>query len=93
MVTYQLSVDEDLRGETALVKGVRVAEIRMLGKQKTVRVGNIRSVSPLPDMPVLTVGQTYLVFMTQPSAIGLSTTVGLARAASGCTARATVGWR
>ncbi len=77
VVTYQISVDEDLRGETALVKGERVAEIRMLGKQKTVRIGNIRSVSPVPDMPVLTVGQTYLVFTTQPSGIGLSTTVGL----------------
>ena len=77
VVTYQISVDEDLRGETALVKGERVAQIRMLGKQKTVRIGNIRSVSPLPDMPVLTVGQTYLVFTTQPSGIGLSTTVGL----------------
>jgi hypothetical protein len=77
VVTYQISVDEDLRGETALVKGVRVAEIRMLGKQKTVRIGNVRSVSPLPDMPVLSVGKTYLVFTTQPSGVGLSTTVGL----------------
>jgi hypothetical protein len=77
VVTYRISVDEDLRGETALVKGVRVAEIRMLGKQKTVQIGSIRSVTPLPDMPVLAVGQTYLVFTTQPSGIGLSTTVGL----------------
>ena len=77
VVTYQISVDEDLRGETAMVKGVRVAEIRMLGKQKTVQLGSIRSVAPLPDMPVLIVGQTYLVFTTTPSGIGLSTTVGL----------------
>jgi hypothetical protein len=77
VVTYKLTVDEDLRGETELVKGERVAEIRMLGKQKTVRVGTIRSVAPLPDMPVLAVGRTYLVFTTQPSGIGLSTTVGL----------------
>jgi hypothetical protein len=28
-------------------------------------------------MPVLSVGQTYLVFTTQPSGVGLSTTVGL----------------
>ena len=77
VVTYRLTVDEDLLGETAMVKGERVAEIRMLGKQKTVQVGSLRSVSPLPDMPVLTVGQTYLVFTTQPSRVGLSTTVGL----------------
>jgi hypothetical protein len=77
VVTYRLTVDEDLLGETALVKDERVAEIRMLGKQKSVQVGGLRSVSPLPDMPVLAVGQTYLVFTTQPSGIGLSTTVGL----------------
>ena len=92
VVTYQLTVDEDLLGETAMVKGERVAEIRMLGKQKSVQVGGMRSVSPLPDMPVLRVGQTYLVFTTQPSGVGLSTTVGLGRVASGCTARATARW-
>jgi hypothetical protein len=81
VVTYQLSVSEDLRGETVLVKGEKVAELRMLGKQKTVRIGTVRSVSPLPAMPVLAVGQTYLVFTTQPSSIGLSTTVGLGQGA------------
>ena len=77
VVTYQLTVDEDLLGETAMVKGERVAEIRMLSKQKSVQAGGMRFVSPLPDMPVLRVGQTYLVFTTQPSGVGLSTTVGL----------------
>ena len=42
VVTYQLTVDEDLLGETAMVKGERVAEIRMLGKQKSVQVGSGR---------------------------------------------------
>ena len=46
VVTYRLTVDEDLLGETAMVKGERVAEIRMLGKQKAVQVGSLRSVSP-----------------------------------------------
>ena len=77
VVTYQLTVDEDLLGESAMVKGERVAEIRMLGKQKSVQAAGLRSVSPLPVMPVLRVGQTYLVFTTQPSGVGLSTTVGL----------------
>jgi hypothetical protein len=77
VVTYRLSVDEDLLGSTPIVKGERVAEIRMLGKQKVVTAGNLRSVSPVPDMPVLMVGQSYLVFTTAPSGIGLSTTVGL----------------
>jgi hypothetical protein len=77
VVTYRLSVDDDLRGETELVKGERIAEIRMMGKRKAVQLGNVRSVALVPDMPVLLVGQTYLVFTTQPSRIGLSTTVGL----------------
>jgi hypothetical protein len=77
VVTYQLAVEEDLRGETAMVKGVRVAEIRMLGKQPPVRRGSLRRVSPIPEMPVLAVNQTYLVFTTAPSSAGLSTTVGL----------------
>lgn len=74
---YRLSVEEDLRGETPMVKGTRLAEIRMIGKQKQVRIGNLRSVSALPAMPEMVVGQTYLVFTTAPSAIGLSTMVGL----------------
>ena len=82
VVTYVLTVDEDLLGETAMVKGERVAEIRMLGRQKVVQVGNLQSVSPVPDMPVLTLGQPYLVFTTQPSGVGLSTTVGLGQGAS-----------
>ena len=32
-------------------------------------------------MPQLAVGRTYLVFTTQPSEIGLSTTVGLGQGA------------
>jgi hypothetical protein len=77
VVTYRISVEEDLLGVTPETGDERIAEIRMLGKSKPVQVGNIRSVAALPDLPVLAVGQTYLIFTTQPSAIGLSTTVGL----------------
>ena len=77
VVTYRLSVEEDLRGETPEVKGVRVAEFRMLGKQRPRTKGNLRFVSALPEMPTLIVGQSYLVFTTAPSKAGLSTTVGL----------------
>jgi hypothetical protein len=70
-------VDEVFRGEFAEVKGVRIAELRMLGKMSPVQRGYLRWVSPLPRMPELRVGQTYLVMSTRPSAIGLSTTVGL----------------
>ncbi len=76
-VTYQLRVEEDLRGESTVTKGVRVAEIRMMGKQQGVRHGHLRSVSALPQMPTLTIGDTYMVFATTPSSVGLSTMVGL----------------
>ena len=77
ILVYRLSVEEDLLGETALVKGARLAEIRMLGKQRQVRAGNLQSLNALPAMPEMAVGQSYLVFATAPSAIGLSTMVGL----------------
>jgi len=77
IVTYRVQVDEAFLGDVTTVKGVRIAEIRMLGKVASIRHGNLRRVSPLPEMPQLRVGQTYLLFATRPSAIGLSTTVGL----------------
>lgn len=49
----------------------------MLGKQPSVRRGDLMFSSLLPKMPVLTVGRYYLVFATRPSAVGLSATVGL----------------
>jgi hypothetical protein len=48
----------------------------MIGKIKTVTRGNARSVSPF-ELPALATGQSYLIFATPPSAVGLSTTVGL----------------
>lgn len=74
---YRLRVDEAFRGEFTDVKGVRIAELRMLGKMAPVQAGTLRRASLLPRMPDLQVGQTYLVLSTRPSAIGLSTTVGL----------------
>ncbi|MGH9901416.1 MAG: hypothetical protein ACRD68_06335, partial [Pyrinomonadaceae bacterium] len=63
------------------VKGVQIAEIRMLGKMKPVRRGGLELHAALPKMPQLAVGETYLVFATRPSAVGLSTTVGLGQGA------------
>jgi hypothetical protein len=74
---YRLRVDESFRGEFTLVKGMRIAEIRTLGKLTPVTRGNLRSNVTLPRMPDLLVGQTYLVMTTRASRIGLSTTVGL----------------
>jgi hypothetical protein len=77
VVTYRVAVDDLLRGNVAVVKGLRIAELRMLGKPRPIRRGNLQFVSSLPDLPELTVGEEYLLFATRPSAIGLSTTVGL----------------
>jgi hypothetical protein len=77
VVTYRIQVDELFRGEVTEMKGVRIAELKMIGKQPNVRYGNLERVSAIPDMPQLTVGRYYLVLATQPSAVGLSSTVGL----------------
>jgi hypothetical protein len=77
VVVYRLRVDESFRGEFTEVKGVRVAEIRTLGKAPIVRRGSVRSAFVLPRMPELEIGRAYLVMTTRPSPIGLSTTVGL----------------
>ena len=76
-VTYRIQVDELFRGDVTEVKGIRIAEIRMLGKQPSVRRGDLQLVSALPTMPVMAVGRYYLLFTTRPGAVGLSTMVGL----------------
>jgi hypothetical protein len=81
VVTYRLRVEEAFRGDIPVVKGTRIAEIQMIGKSKPVRLANLVRASALPVMPQLAVGRTYLVFTTQPSAIGLSAIVGLGQGA------------
>lgn len=75
-LTYKFHVEQAFKGEFRTVKGIAFAEIRMVGKAKTVTRGNVRSVSPF-ELPALTTGQSYLIFATAPSGVGLSTTVGL----------------
>jgi hypothetical protein len=77
VVTYRIEVDELFRGAVVETKGIRIAQLKMLGKQPSVRRGDLLFVSPLPAMPVLTAGRDYVVFATRPSAVGLSSTVGL----------------
>ena len=75
--TYVLEVNEAFKGEFETIKGMQLAEIRMIGKISPVTVGTAQRFTALPDLPRLTVGETYLLFSTQPSSVGLSTTVGL----------------
>jgi len=75
-VTYRIRVDEAFKGTYQTVKGLQIAEITMLGKLKPNQNAETRSL-PLIDLPKLEVGQNYLLLTTTPSAIGLSTPVGL----------------
>src|SRR5262249_22294348 len=55
---------------------------RMLGLGKsTAPTGNSKKLSALRDLPQLEMGRDYVLFTTRPSAIGLSTTVGLGQGA------------
>jgi hypothetical protein len=76
-VTYRILVDDAFKGEIPDVDGKRIAEIRMLGKAEPKQVGPYQRVDSLKDLPVLEMGRSYVLFTTEPSAIGLSTTVGL----------------
>jgi hypothetical protein len=77
VVTYRVRVDDELKGTFDEVKGVPVAEIKMLGKLKPATSGSLRSLGPVADLPRLEVGQEYLLLTTPRSAVGLSTIVGL----------------
>lgn len=73
-VVVQMRVADVLKGDP----GDKV-EIKMLGsiKDTPVTAGDAQRVNVLPDLPKLTVGGDYLLFTTEPSSLGLSTTVGL----------------
>lgn len=76
-VTYRVMVDNALRGEFADKEGKKVIDITMVTDPGPRKVGNKVAFSPLPQMPDIRMGQRYLFFTTAPSAVGLSTTVGL----------------
>ena len=73
-VTYKIRVEESLKGGAAAGETI---EVRLLGQGKDAAVGPIRNLTLLRDLPKFTVGRDYLFILTQPSQIGLSTTVGL----------------
>jgi hypothetical protein len=73
IVVYRIRVGEVLKG--AAPDG-DVIELRLLSPGKMAAPRN-RATSLLRDLPQFRVGQQYLLALTRPSAIGLSTTVGL----------------
>jgi hypothetical protein len=79
-LTYRLRVDEAIKGTLFQSKGDEAfAEVTMLsdGKDRPTVNSVTRLLSFARDIPQLEVGRTYLLFTTEPSAVGLSTTVGL----------------
>lgn len=77
-VTYKVRVDEAFKGSFTETKGVSVVEVRMIGNAKaTPDQGGHRKLTSIPGMPTPRAGDDYVFFTTAPSAIGLSTFVGL----------------
>lgn len=82
--TYRLRVDEAFKGEfDAAGKDVAVVEVTVVGdlKQAAQSPGGPVHLVQLPQAPRLEPGGEYVLFTTAPSAIGLSTTVGLGQGA------------
>lgn len=80
-IVYRLRVDEPFKGQFDESKGQAVVEVRMVGTKGSLQAGTVRRVSVLRDVPQLEMGRDYVLFTTRPSAVGLSTTVGLGQGA------------
>jgi hypothetical protein len=74
VTVYRIRVDEALKGS---VRAGDVIEVRLLSQPKQSASGPYRRASLLRDLPQFAVARDYLFVLTRPSAIGLSTTVGL----------------
>lgn len=74
---YTFQVHEWFAGDYTVVTNKRLVEIQMIRKVPPVRVANAVRISPLPDIPPLDKGNSYLLFTTLPSHAGLSAPVGL----------------
>ena len=74
--TYRIRVTDLFKGHAKEVKGIRYVDVRMFSGFGTAQ----RHIVPLRagiQSLTLTQGDEYLLFITKPSAAGLSTTVGL----------------
>jgi hypothetical protein len=78
-VTYGVLVEERFKGDYPSSNGKTVVTITMIGSLKPGGeiVNAQRRMDALPALPELKVGENYVLFTTRPSAMGLSTTVGL----------------
>ena len=76
-VTYRIRVDESFKGDFQIVKGTRLAEVRMLAMDHPGTMATSIMAGLVSEIPRLEVGRRYLLLTTKPSAIGLSAPVGL----------------
>ncbi len=78
VVVYTLRVDDAIKGEFGDGKDATTIVLRMVGNLKPEpQTGDVRRLGSTGVNPDLKVGSTYVLFSTRPSAVGLSTTVGL----------------
>lgn len=84
MVKYTLRVDDLLKGQADYTKGdISVIEVQMIGSIKDAesRDDGLVRLSVFRDVPKLTRGSDYVLFMTPKSSVGLNVTVGLGQGA------------
>ena len=74
IVTYTIRVEQALKGSAGSGETI---DVKLLGRIKQPMNGPIRRGPIFRDLPEFKVGGDYLFVLTRPSAIGLSTTVGL----------------
>lgn len=73
-IKYTLRASRVLKGKVPAVKDQKILSFEMVGLQKST---DRLQVLKVLDMPELEEGERYLLFLTEPSSAGLSTTLGL----------------
>ena len=77
-ITYKLSVQETFKGQFVTSEsGEKFVEITSIGESFGQTAGSVSRFNSLPEVPKLAINEDYLLLTTAPSAIGLSTMVGL----------------
>lgn len=73
ILTYKYRVDEVFKGQVNTVKGVQIAEVKMLGTLDKQRAGK----RIIESFPLYAIGEDYLMFVAPAGITGLTTTMGL----------------
>ena len=76
-ITYTIRVDQAFKGEFDTVKGEQVVTLTTLGKIPPREVAGMKRFPVLPEVPTLSMGESYLLFTTPPSGGNLASPVGL----------------